>query len=97
LPVVDKFFEHLRTVVSEAGGPAEFFARLADDSDVVTQKIEVEYRNTLSKLLDDTGFRVRFARQIGKEEDRRFLDGFLEAWDLWSELSPDESQPHAPL
>jgi hypothetical protein len=92
IPVVDHLCSQLRAIVKEFGGPANFFSKLSEDSISVTRKVDFQYREILSKLLDDTNFRVRFARQIGEAEDRGFVDDLLEAWDLWRELSPDDGQ-----
>lgn len=91
LPAVDEFCSSLRKLVTDHGGPEKFFASLSDDYQILTN-IGIEHVRTLSRLFNDAGFREKFSQQISQEEDRHFLKGFLKGWNIWSDISPDNSQ-----
>ncbi|HVH74658.1 MAG TPA: hypothetical protein VM755_07050 [Stellaceae bacterium] len=93
IPAVDQLCAAVIEATQKLGGPHEFFKKLGEDSRRFSDQFsrsEPWLRSVLVRCVDDLNFRERVLSGISNQPDRESLKVFLEAWDVWKELEPED-------
>jgi len=91
---IDEFCRVIRDGVNKCGGPALFFptlmANVPETLDILFSDVNSQQR--FRRLISDESYKAKFLENVASNEDREFLNGFLNGWTIWSETFPEEAE-----
>lgn len=93
IPIADRLCVAVQEAVQKLGGPDTFFDKLSENSSKFVDnfgKGEWQIRFLLRQCLAETSLRNHILSGISSASDREFLNKFLEGWEIWKQLEPQD-------